>query len=132
MFFSHATFTPRFALRKTSRGATSGSALTEALHAPGQAAGAPSAGSQPSSPPTRDHADGATLGRWDATASQRTRRPALKVASRGQLDELFTAIKDWPGVDVEFAPEPSGGGPKIHAMIYEPGGNRIEFSYDPR
>ena len=57
---------------------------------------------------------------------------ALKVASRAQLDELFDAVEEWPGVDVEFASEPSGGGPKIHAMIYEPGGNRIEFAYDPR
>ena len=57
---------------------------------------------------------------------------AFKVASRAQLDELFEAVKDWPGVEVEFAPEPSGSGPKIHAMIYEPGGNRIEFAYDPR
>ncbi len=57
---------------------------------------------------------------------------ALKVASRAQLDELFGLVQDWPGVEVEFAPEPSGGGPKIHAMIYEPGGNRIEFAYDPR
>ena len=57
---------------------------------------------------------------------------ALKTASRDQLDELFAGVKDWPGVNVEFSPEPSGGGPKIHAMIYEPGGNRIEFVYDPR
>ncbi len=28
--------------------------------------------------PTSDHADGATLGRWDARASQRTRRPVLR------------------------------------------------------
>ena len=46
-----------------------------ALPATRQAAGAPSAWSQPSPSPTSDHADGATLGRWDAKASQRTRRP---------------------------------------------------------
>lgn len=57
---------------------------------------------------------------------------AFKVASRDQLEELFAGVKDWPDVIVEFGPEPSGGGPKIHAMIYEPGGNRLEFAYDPR
>jgi hypothetical protein len=33
---------------------------------------------------------------------------------------------------LEFAPEPYGGGPKFHLMIRVPGGNRIEFSWDPR
>jgi hypothetical protein len=33
---------------------------------------------------------------------------------------------------VEFAPEFSGKGPKVHFMIREPGGNRLEFSWDPR
>ena len=41
----------------------------------------PSAWSQPSPSPTNDHADGATLGRWDANASQRTRRPGMKEPS---------------------------------------------------
>lgn len=57
---------------------------------------------------------------------------ALKVASEADLMALFEAVRDWPGVTVEFAPEPSGKGPKRHFMIYEPGGNWLEFSYDPR
>ena len=36
-------------------------------------------GRSPFNQPTSDHADGATLGRWDAKASQRTRRPGLTV-----------------------------------------------------
>ncbi len=54
-----------------------GSAIRSALPATRQAAGAPSAWSQPSLQPTSDHADGATLDRWDASASRRTRRPGL-------------------------------------------------------
>ncbi|WP_299687806.1 VOC family protein [uncultured Tateyamaria sp.] len=57
---------------------------------------------------------------------------ALKVADRATLDAVFDRVKDWPGVTVEFAPEFSGKGPKVHFMILEPGGTRLEFSYDPR
>ena len=57
---------------------------------------------------------------------------ALKVESEEALNSLFEHVKSWPDVKVEFAPEFSGKGPKIHCMIYEPGGNRLEFSYDPR
>lgn len=57
---------------------------------------------------------------------------ALKVQTAEDLNAIFAAIKDWPGVEVEFAPEFSGNGPKEHFMIYEPGGNRLEVSYDPR
>jgi catechol 2,3-dioxygenase-like lactoylglutathione lyase family enzyme len=57
---------------------------------------------------------------------------ALKVATRESLDTLFARVRGWPGVVVEFAPELSGTGPKVHAMVYEPGGNRIELSWDPR
>ncbi|MCV6595035.1 MAG: VOC family protein [Silicimonas sp.] len=57
---------------------------------------------------------------------------ALKVADRETLDALFDQVAGWPGVEVEFAPEFSGTGPKIHFMIREPGGTRVEFAYDPR
>ncbi len=57
---------------------------------------------------------------------------ALRVASHEALDRLFERVHDWPGVEVEFAPEFSGTGPKVHFMISEPGGTRMEFSYDPR
>jgi hypothetical protein len=48
------------------------------------------------------------------------------------LTKLFERVSSWPGVVVEFAPEFLGAGPKRHTMIYEPGGNRIEFDFDPR
>lgn len=57
---------------------------------------------------------------------------ALKVADEAALNALYDSVSRWPGVTVEFAPEPSGAGPKIHAMIKDPGGVRVEFAYDPR
>jgi hypothetical protein len=33
---------------------------------------------------------------------------------------------------VEFAPENLGEGPKRHTMVYEPGGIRLEFDFDPQ
>ena len=57
---------------------------------------------------------------------------ALKVPARDDLLALFDVVSNWPGVVVEFAPEFSGKGPKEHFMVLEPGGTRLEFSYDPR
>lgn len=57
---------------------------------------------------------------------------AIRVPSQDALVQLFERVSKWPGVEVEFAPEPSGRGPKIHCIIYEPGGNRIELAWDPR
>ncbi|MBA4046495.1 MAG: glyoxalase [Erythrobacter sp.] len=57
---------------------------------------------------------------------------ALVVTSSKELDDLFEKVGAWKGVKVEFGPEYSGSGPKRHFMISEPGGNRIEFSWDPR
>ena len=57
---------------------------------------------------------------------------ALAVADRAGLDALHERVAQWPGVVVEFAPELSGKGPKIHFIIREPSGVRIEFAFDPR
>jgi catechol 2,3-dioxygenase-like lactoylglutathione lyase family enzyme len=57
---------------------------------------------------------------------------ALRVPSEAELHAIFERVSNWPGVVVEFSPEPSGKGPKIHFMIREPGGNRIEFAWDSR
>ncbi len=57
---------------------------------------------------------------------------AFKVGSEAELRSAFEKVAAWPGVVVEFAPEFSGKGPKIHFMISEPGGTRIEFAWDPR
>jgi catechol 2,3-dioxygenase-like lactoylglutathione lyase family enzyme len=57
---------------------------------------------------------------------------AFAVADRAGLDALYERVASWPGVVVEFAPELSGKGPKIHFIVREPSGIRIEFAFDPR
>lgn len=57
---------------------------------------------------------------------------ALKVPTAEALREVFAAVRDWPGVKVEFAPELAGKGPREHFMFYEPGGARIEVSFNPQ
>jgi catechol 2,3-dioxygenase-like lactoylglutathione lyase family enzyme len=57
---------------------------------------------------------------------------ALKVADLARLDALYARVAVWPGVVVEFAPEPVGKGPKVHCMVREPGGVRIEFACLPQ
>jgi catechol 2,3-dioxygenase-like lactoylglutathione lyase family enzyme len=57
---------------------------------------------------------------------------ALRVNSAASLDEIFARVAQWPGVVVEFAPENLGEGPKRQTMVYEPGGIRLEFDFDPR
>ena len=52
---------------------------------------------------------------------------ALKVVDHKALDALNARVAAWPGNEIEFAPERSGKGPKVHFMIREPGGIRIEF-----
>jgi Lactoylglutathione lyase and related lyases len=57
---------------------------------------------------------------------------AFRVGSQDALAEIFAKVSAWPGVAVEFAPEDLGAGPKRHTMVYEPGGIRLEFDFDPR
>jgi catechol 2,3-dioxygenase-like lactoylglutathione lyase family enzyme len=56
---------------------------------------------------------------------------ALKVANLAELKSLFAKVSAWPGVTVQFGPELSGKGPRMHCMVFEPGGIRIEFVCDP-
>ena len=59
---------------------------------------------------------------------------AFRVADRTALDDVFAAASGHPGVEVEFPPRlnPPGVGPRSHCIVFEPGGNRIEFVHDPR
>ncbi len=43
------------------------------------------------------------------------------------LDALYGRLSETPNVEIEFAPEPLGGGPTRHMMTYIPGGIRLEF-----
>jgi catechol 2,3-dioxygenase-like lactoylglutathione lyase family enzyme len=69
---------------------------------------------------------------FDRRANVGLHHLALAVADRAGLDALYKRVSGWPDVVVEFAPELSGSGPKIHFMVYEPGGVRVEFAFDPR
>ena len=52
---------------------------------------------------------------------------ALEVESEAELVQLHARVSAWPGIEVEFAPELVGSGPRKHMMCYEPGGIRVEF-----
>ncbi len=52
---------------------------------------------------------------------------ALKVDDAAALDEVHTRLQAADGVEVEFAPEPLGGGPARHMMCTIPGGIRMEL-----
>ena len=52
---------------------------------------------------------------------------ALKVSHADDLEALHDKLKTSYGIDVEFAPEPLGGGPTQHMMCTIPGGIRMEF-----
>jgi lactoylglutathione lyase len=52
---------------------------------------------------------------------------ALEVSSHQDLEDMADKIRSWPGVEVEFQPEPLSGGPRMHMMFAEPGGIRLEI-----
>ncbi len=52
---------------------------------------------------------------------------ALTVDGADALDALHDKLKASDSADVEFAPEPLGGGPAKHMMCAIPGGIRVEF-----
>ena len=52
---------------------------------------------------------------------------AFEVASNAELEAVAEAVTAWPGVEIEFMPEPVGDGPRRHMIFTEPGGIRLEF-----
>ena len=52
---------------------------------------------------------------------------ALEVDGAEALNEVHTRLQAADGVEVEFAPEPLGGGPTRHMMCTIPGGIRMEL-----
>ena len=52
---------------------------------------------------------------------------ALKVDSLSTLKSIYQTLLNRAGVEIEFAPEPLGGGPTQHMMFYIPGGIRMEL-----
>ena len=51
---------------------------------------------------------------------------ALKVADPEALESLHRELQERDDVDIEFAPEPLGGGPSRHLMCRIPGNIRLE------
>ncbi|HEY9814215.1 MAG TPA: VOC family protein [Candidatus Obscuribacterales bacterium] len=52
---------------------------------------------------------------------------ALKVDGLETLKSLYQTLTTTEGVEIEFAPEPLGGGSTQHMMFYIPGGIRMEL-----
>ncbi len=52
---------------------------------------------------------------------------AMKIEDGDSLDALHQKLTTTEGVEIEFAPEPLGGGPAKHMMCAIPGGIRVEF-----
>ena len=52
---------------------------------------------------------------------------ALTVENADALEALHRKLSTTDGVEIEFAPEPLGGGPTKHMMCTIPGGIRTEF-----
>lgn len=77
-------------------------------------------------------ADPATAVPFDRRTNVGLHHLALRVPSREALEALYSRVAAWPGVVLEFPPQPSGAGPKVHMMLREPGGTRIELAWDPR
>jgi catechol 2,3-dioxygenase-like lactoylglutathione lyase family enzyme len=68
---------------------------------------------------------------FDRRANVGLHHLALAVVDRVGLDALHERLSRWPGVIVEFAPQAVRGGPKMHFIVREPGGLRLEFAFDP-
>lgn len=56
---------------------------------------------------------------------------AIRVPDEQSLAEMFERVAKYPGVVVEFAPEPLSGGPARHTIFHEPGGIRMELIWSP-
>jgi catechol 2,3-dioxygenase-like lactoylglutathione lyase family enzyme len=69
---------------------------------------------------------------FDRRANVGLHHLAVAVADREGLDTLHLRLSAWPGVVVEFAPQVAGKGPRLHFMVCEPGGLRLEFSFTPQ
>ena len=77
-----------------------------------------------------DKSDGRVL--FDRRKNLGLHHVAFRVESLATLEELYARVSAWPGVVVEFAPESLGGGPRMHCIVREPGGLRIEFIVAPQ
>jgi catechol 2,3-dioxygenase-like lactoylglutathione lyase family enzyme len=77
-----------------------------------------------------DAADGYTS--FDRKKNIGLHHVALKAPREEALGAIFERVSSWPGVVAEFAPQPVGKGPRVHCMVREPGGVRVEFVFTPQ
>ena len=53
---------------------------------------------------------------------------ALKTSDGTELDDIYDRVSTWPGVEIEFEPQPPSAGSKSrHFICSIPGGIRFEF-----
>ena len=64
---------------------------------------------------------------FDRRANVGLHHLALEVETEKRLNDLADTLSQWPGVTMEFPPEPLGASPRKHMMFAEPGGIRIEL-----
>lgn len=76
-------------------------------------------------------ADPATARAFDRKNNVGLHHLALGVSSFEELDALHRRLSNYPGVTIEFSPEPAYGGPDMHMMFLDPSGNRVELVHRP-
>jgi lactoylglutathione lyase len=54
---------------------------------------------------------------------------AIKIPTLEVLSQIYETIVAMDGVKSDFAPNELKGTPLTHAMVFEPSGNRIEFTH---
>jgi catechol 2,3-dioxygenase-like lactoylglutathione lyase family enzyme len=69
---------------------------------------------------------------FDRRANVGLHHLALAVVDRARLDALYERLSQWPGVVVEFSPRAAHGDSRMHFIVLEPGGLRLEFTSEPR
>lgn len=68
---------------------------------------------------------------FDRRANVGLHHVAIRVKEISELRPLFQRVSIYPGVVVDFEPEPLRGGPATHFMVFEPSGIRVEFIWVP-
>jgi catechol 2,3-dioxygenase-like lactoylglutathione lyase family enzyme len=68
---------------------------------------------------------------FDRTKNVGLHHLAIKVPSLDALHTAYETAIQIDGVKTDFAPEPLTGTAWMHAMVFEPSGCRIEFTYQP-
>ncbi len=71
--------------------------------------------------------DPATATPFDRRRNLGLHHLALTVSNPAALDRLHAELSSRGDVEMEFAPEPLGGGPTQHMMLASPGGIRLEL-----